>query len=146
MGQTVEVWRARAVWKNLPLRIPKSNQTFLRGAALRESLMIQWNSRSQICQTTLKTFRCFPDFWIKKIKIIRPRLTLGLTLNISGVLHQSLKSVNPDFTVVNQKSGTNSGKYNNDDANNNVLQDWYGLRCRLGMLNICEEWLLWCRN
>ena len=52
------------------------------------------------------------------MKIMRPRLTLGLTLNITGVLHQSLKSVNPNFTVVNQKSGTNSGKYDNDDDNN----------------------------
>ena len=31
----------------------------------------------QIFQTTLRTFHCFSDFRIKKVKILRPRLPLG---------------------------------------------------------------------
>ena len=33
-------------------------------------------------QTTLRTFHCFSDFWIKTVKNMRPTVALGLCLNI----------------------------------------------------------------
>ena len=40
------------------------------------------NSRGQIFQTTLRTFHCLSDFGIKTVKNMRPRVALGLCLNI----------------------------------------------------------------
>ena len=54
---------------------------------------------------TLRTFRCFSDFWIKIVMIIKSRVALGLTLNIFRFyLGGSLTVLNPDFTRVIRKS------------------------------------------
>ena len=58
-------------WKNLPLGSPESLQAFSRGAAPRE-------------RQPLRTLYVLSDFWIKTVKILRPRVALGFTLNIFG--------------------------------------------------------------
>ena len=70
------------VWINLPLGGPKSNETFLRGTAPKESLITQGTSRGEILHTILEDFPIFSDFWIKTVKIMQPKVALGLTLNI----------------------------------------------------------------
>ena len=54
---------------------------------------------------TPRTFHCFSDFWIKTVKIMRPRVSLGLLLNIfQSYLGGSLMVLNSGFTGVILKS------------------------------------------
>ena len=58
----------------------------------------------KFCQKTLRSFHSISDFWIKIVKMMKPGIALGLTLNIlrfyPGV---SLTVLNPDFSRVIQK-------------------------------------------
>ena len=56
-------------------------------------------------QTTLRTFHCFSDFWVKIAKRMRPGVALWLTVNIFRFyLGSNLTVLNPDFTRVIRKS------------------------------------------
>ena len=54
---------------------------------------------------SLRTFHCFSNFRIQTVKIMRPRLAPRVnTEHIPVLAAQTLKSVNPDFTGLIQKS------------------------------------------
>ena len=73
---------AVVVWKILPLGIPEGHQTFPNGAAPRESLMTEGTPKGKFFRQPLRTFHYFSDFWTVTVKTMRPRVALGLTLNI----------------------------------------------------------------
>ena len=51
------------------------------------------NSRGNFFRQPLRTFHCLSEFWIKTVKNMRPRVALGLTLNIfTGAILNSVTS------------------------------------------------------
>ena len=59
----------------------------------------------KLFQKTLMIFQRYSDFWIKIVKMMWPRVALGLILNtFLFYLGASLTVLNPDFTGVIRKS------------------------------------------
>ena len=75
-------WKVhRVVWKNLPYSGPEGNQTFLGGAAPKESLITRDTSCGQTFPENPEALWRFSAFWIIIVKM-RPRVALGYTLNV----------------------------------------------------------------
>ena len=68
-------WKVqRVIWKSLPYGGPEGNQTFQRGPAPKESLITQGPPVGKFSTQTLRTLHRFSEFWIKTVKIMRPRV------------------------------------------------------------------------